>query len=135
MPSASRMREQHAILLRAVVVLAGADVAARAVEVDVQRFRHGLAANEPRDAGKVGAGHAGAVVALRMARVVAEHGERLVAVPERKQRHLRIDDSLRLGTQCRVFAWPCSAWRGRGRQVPGMRRFDATSFTSATPQP
>ena len=98
-PVGQPLGEHHAVLLVAVVVLARADVPPGAVEVDVQGLGDRLAADEPGDAGEVGAGDAGPVIALRVAGVVAEHRDRPVPVPEREQRHLRVDDALRLGPE------------------------------------
>ena len=95
--------QYHAVLPGAVVVLARADVPARAVEVDVQGLGDRLAADEAGDPGEVGAGDARSVVALRMAGVIAEHRDRPVSVPEREQRYLRVDDAFGLGAQLGVL--------------------------------
>src|SRR5438477_11721816 len=77
--------EGHAVLLATVVVLAGADVSAGAVEVNVQGFRNLLAADESRDPREVGAGNAGAIITLRVTGVITEHRKWPTLIPERQQ--------------------------------------------------
>ena len=53
--------------------------------MNMQGGIHILPANETRDARKIRAWNAEAVIALRMAGVGAEHSHRLVAIPKTKQ--------------------------------------------------
>ena len=94
--------EHETVGWRTVVVLPRADVAAGPVEVDVQRARDGELAHEARDAGKIRVRDAGAVIALRMRGVIAQHGDRSFPVPETHQRDLRIDRALRFRPERRV---------------------------------
>src|SRR5204862_5539631 len=62
-----------------------------------------LTANEPGDPGEVGTGDTRPVVALRVARVVTEHRDRLLPVPEREHGHLGVDDALRFGPELGIL--------------------------------
>ena len=70
------------VFRRAVIVFAGADVAASAIEMHVQRRWDGQLTEKTRDAGKVRIGNSGAVVALRMSGKVTQNRHRPLAVPE-----------------------------------------------------
>src|ERR1019366_1800887 len=91
------------VLLVAVIVFSCTDISPSAVEVNVQGLGNRLAADESGDSGKIWAGNAGAIIALRMTGIIAEHRDRPTLIPERQQRHLGIDDSFRLGSKGGVF--------------------------------
>ena len=119
--------------MRAVVILAGRHVAARAVEVNMQGrllIRFGLV---PSHADKIGAALPRVVVTLRMRRIVREHRHGPLVVPEREHPHIGVDHSLRrrptifgslLALMRSFFTLPSS---------PRMRRLDATFSTSPFP--
>src|SRR6185369_9516378 len=87
-----------------IVVLAGADVTARSVEMDVQRRRHGQVAFKSGYARKIRVRDAGTVVALRVRRVVAQDSQRFVSIPKADLGEQGIDGALRRGTQLRIGA-------------------------------
>ena len=98
-------REDGAVGGVAVVVLAGPEVAAGAVEVDVEGARKGLVAEEAGDAREVRVGDAGAVIALGMGGVVGEDGHGLVMAPQAHGDHQGVYQALRRRAQGGV-------WRG-----------------------
>ena len=83
--------------------LPGADVAAGPVEVDVGD-PGGLLTLVAGDAGEVGVGHAGAVIALRVRGVVGQGHDRRVAVPEADHLEHRVDRADRHVPDLRVGA-------------------------------
>ena len=91
--------ENDTIFLRTVIVFARADVAARAIEVNVKRFGHGLSSKESGDARKVGTGDSHSIVTLRVRGVVSQNRDGRFAVPEREGREFRIDHPLGFGTK------------------------------------
>ena len=132
--SGDAIGQDHPIFLGPIIVLAGADVPARTVEVNVEHVGHVLAPDDSGDAGKVRTGNTGAIIALRMTGVVGEHRNGLVFVPKRKRTQLTIDDPLRLGPQAQDLDTWCSGLPARFHLSSKMRRFDATCLTSATPK-
>ena len=77
-----------------VVVFAGGDVAAGAGEVEVEGAGEILRAKEAGDAGEVGAGNTGAVVAHRMGGVARDRGKRVVAREEDERGQIGVDRPL-----------------------------------------
>ena len=75
-PVGDAVGQDLAVLVRTVVPLAGADVSAGTVEVDV-RHPGGLLPLVAGHAGEVGIGQPGAVIALRMGGVVGQRHDRL----------------------------------------------------------
>src|SRR5262249_52480728 len=81
-----------------------ADVAACAIEMDMQRGRHSHLAEKPRDAGKIRIGNPGAIITLRMRGVVAENGHGPFPIPKADQRNDGVDRAFRGGAQLRIAA-------------------------------
>jgi len=96
--------EDAAIFRGAVVVFPGPDVPPRAIEMDMQGFRHRQLPEKSRHSREVGVRKPGAVVALRVRREVAQDGDRVIAAPEAHQGDGRIDGPFRLGPQGGVLA-------------------------------
>ena len=102
-PLGESASEDHAILDRAIVVLAGGDVAACSVEVDMLGARQISFAKIASETGEVAAHAPFAVIALRMGRVVRNDAERSFAVIEHQHLHVRIDDAFGFGADFRVL--------------------------------
>ena len=96
--------EDEAVGRGAVVVFSGADVAAGAIEMDVHGPWGGELAVKAGEAGEIGVGNAGAVVALRMSGVVGEDGQGFVVVPEGDEGDDGIDGAFGSGAQVRIGA-------------------------------
>src|SRR5262245_56030570 len=85
--------EYAAILFCAVVVFAGPDVAARAVEMDMQGGRHRQLPIKARDAEEIRVGDAGAIITLRVRGIITQDRDRLIAVPKTDERDYWVDNS------------------------------------------
>ena len=72
----------EAVLRRAIIVFAGADVATGAVEMDVQRRRDVQLSEKTRDTGKIRIWNSRSIVTLRMRRKVTQNRHRSFAIPE-----------------------------------------------------
>src|SRR5205809_2375187 len=74
--------EHEAVLRRAIIEFAGADVATSAVEMDVQCRRDIQMSEKTRDTGKIRIRNARSIVTLRMRREITQNRHWPLVIPE-----------------------------------------------------
>lgn len=91
MPSASRSAKVKTVFPLPVVVLARADIAARAVKMDMKCRGYGQLPHKTCDTGKIRVGDTRTVITLGMTGVITQYGNGRILIPKTDERHLRVD--------------------------------------------